>query len=90
MGVPVEVLRIQPHPLQQASDLGTRLGLSGADAVEDQWLGEGLVDRPPGVQAAERVLEDDLHLPPVGHQIRPGATVERLAVEVDLSFGWLN
>ena len=54
-----------------------------ADAVDAQALGDAVADRGAWVERRVRVLEDDLHPPPVGLERRPADARDVAAVEAD-------
>ena len=70
MGVAVGVLGVQAHHAQKLLDALGALGLAGAQLVDVQGLADDLAHRHAGVQGGGGVLEDDLHLPPVGEHVR--------------------
>ena len=63
MRVAVEVLRAEPDHLQQPHGGGAARHV-GADAVDDERLGQDVADRHARVERRVGVLEDVLDLPP--------------------------
>jgi hypothetical protein len=41
---------------------------AGGESVDQQWLAHDVADRHAGIERGERILKDDLHLPPIGPQ----------------------
>ena len=63
--VAARVLRLQTDEVHHPRDLLPPLGRA-PEAVDPQALADAVADRRPRVEARVRVLEDDLHPPPVG------------------------
>ena len=87
--------RPEPGRRQRGGDeLGLRpalcpisLSVVRDETVQPDALGDGVVDRVPGVQGTGRVLQHQLHSAP--ERLEPaGGPVERLAVEEHLARGW--
>ncbi len=55
-----------------------------------QRLADDLARRHARIERGERVLEDDLHLPPVGAQLRPAEARDVGTVELDAARGRLD
>ena len=81
--VSVAAVGVESHlPERRRDDVLPVRGGSGG-AVNPQAFFDDLADRQPRAQAAERVLEDDLHLPPQRPQgVRPQALDQGVA-EID-------
>ena len=60
----VQVVGLQAHPLQQLHDLVRQVLLAAGELVDHQRLADQPADGVARVERGERVLEDDLHLPP--------------------------
>ena len=76
------VVRLEADQVHHLGDLLPPLGVA-AEAVDAQALADAVADRRPRVEAGVRILEDDLHPPPVGLE---GGALERgqlRAVELD-------
>ncbi len=67
----------QAHSLEQLGDLRSFALPAADDAVHPQRLGHDVAGRHARIERGERILEDDLHLPPVGPQFRscPGSVM---------------
>src|SRR5687767_15956017 len=76
MGVAHAVSGIETHAGEQRRDL-LLLGAALCDAVDFQRLADDVADRHARVQAAYRVLEDDLHLP-----AKAAKVIARVAEEI--------
>ena len=68
MRIVVDVLGAQADALEDVRDAGAAL-LRLADAVHAQRFADDVARRHARIERRERVLEDDLHLPPVGAQL---------------------
>ena len=65
MGVAAGMVAVQPHQIQQVSDLFFPLFLAGIQVVDVQRLPDDVADRHAGVQGRIGILKDDLHFPTV-------------------------
>ncbi len=64
--------------------------LGVGDAVDQQRLAHDVARRHARVERGERVLEDDLHLPPVGPQLGLRQADDLLALDLDRARGRLD
>ena len=78
------------RPGRRARRPASSFSLPCGDAVHLQRLADDVARRHARVQRRERVLEDDLHLPPVGPQRGFAQPGDVLAVELDRAAGRLD
>ena len=57
------MVAVQPHQIQQMSDLFIPLLFAGIQMVDVQRLADDVADRHAGIQGRVGILKDDLHFP---------------------------
>ena len=87
MGVAMATLRVEADFLQYANHRRLALGL-GANAMSQQAFGNDLLHRHARAQAAERILEHHLNLPPQRAHQTLIEQAQLLVAEADLAFGF--
>ena len=65
VGVATGMVAVQPHQIQQMSDLFIPLLFAGIQMVDVQRLADDVADRHAGIQGRVGILKDDLHFLPV-------------------------
>src|SRR5262249_19673003 len=83
MWVAVARLGIDADLLERLHDHPLALFLGLAEAVHLEALGDDLTDREARREGAERILEDDLHLPAQRPHLARTQALESRAVELD-------
>ena len=89
VGVAVEVLGGETHPVEKLLDLGAEL-LAVGDAVELERIADDLADALPGIERGVGVLKDHLHVAPQRPQGPLGELGELDALELDRPGSWLE
>ncbi len=85
----VDMLGAQPDALEDVGDARAAF-LGVADAMHAQRLADDVACRHARVERGERVLEDDLHLPAIGAQLRLAEMRDVGAVDLDAARGRLD
>ncbi len=87
MRVPVDVLRVQTHDVQELLDPAAPVALRGHLGVDLEGLPDDVADRHARVQRGVRVLEHHLDVAADGLQRAPGQLGDVLALVEDLAGG---
>src|SRR5690606_5165069 len=81
--VPVAVVGVEAHELQQLAHPATSPGAVASEAVDDQRFGDDVADGHPRIERRHRVLEDHRHPPAYPPEIAFGKRPDVDPVEVD-------